>query len=108
MTGIDFQTLGERLAAAGLTGRPVDQYSKEEVEVLVQACIDALQPEKIPTFNPPSIDENGTLHIPFDSDPLFHYWRPGGQSIFATLRQLGASEDVFKRYVKVYTGDAPF
>ena len=104
MAHIDFKKLGEVLTAANLTGKPVNQYTKEEVEVLVQACIDSLVPDK-PSFKDPYIDDGGILHIPADSDPKYHWWNKG-QSIWATLRQLGASEETYKRYFDA--AEAPF
>jgi hypothetical protein len=104
---IDLQYLGKTLAKAGLTGKPVNQYSREEVEALVQACIDALRPEQSPQFRPPWIDANGILHIPFDSDPKYHWWARSGQSLYATLRELGASDETFKSYV-ADPDDCPF
>ena len=99
---IDFQMLGERLTAAGLTGKPVDQYSKKEVEVLVAACIDALQPvQQTEHVAEPYVDANGRLNIPFNSDPKYHFWKRCGQSLLETLRELKAPEEVVRKYVKI-------
>ena len=95
---IDFKYLGEKLTAAGLSGKPVDQYNKEEVEALCLACANALIPEKGARFTPPSI-KDGELVIPLDTDPRFHWWRPCGQSVFETLRELKAPDDVWRKYV---------
>lgn len=105
--GIDFQGLGKALASHGLVSKPVSDYSKEEVKTLVQACIDALRPNSVAAFASPWVDEQGVLHIPFDSDPRFHWWEKCGQSIYATLRELGVSEEVFQSYVKA-PDDCPF
>ena len=40
----------------------------------------------------------GDLCIPVDSDPRFHYWLPGGQSIQQTLAELGATRATLDRY----------
>ena len=95
---IDFKYLGEKLTAAGLSEKAVDQYSKEEVEALCMACANALIPEKGAKFTPPSI-KDGELVIPFDADPRFHWWRPCGQSVFETLRELKAPDDVWRKYI---------
>lgn len=96
---IDFATLGQELTAAGLVGKPVDQYNKEEVEKLCLACASATTfiPKKGAKFTEPYI-KDGELVIPFDSDPRFHYWKKCGQSIFDTLRELKASDEVWKKY----------
>lgn len=104
---IDLQYLGKALTEAGLTGKAVNQYSKEEVEVLVHHCINSLRPEKSPEFKRPWIDEDGCLQIPAESDPRFHWWKKCGQSIYSTLRELGASEEVFRRYTAI-EHEAPF
>ena len=47
----------------------------------------------------PFIDRHGDLVIPFESNPRYHWWRGGGQSILDTLLELGAQEDILDRYV---------
>ncbi|HOO41320.1 MAG TPA: hypothetical protein PK653_07745 [Syntrophales bacterium] len=96
---VDYQKLGEALVSAGLTGKAVNDYSRTEVDALVRACIEALIPDKGAKFSLPYISDAGDLVIPFDADPRFHYWKPCGQSIFETLRELGASKEVWRKYV---------
>lgn len=99
---IDFQMLGEKLTKAGLTGKPVDQYAKKEVEALVEACIDAIQPEQqTETVAEPYIDAKGRLRIPFNADPKFMWWKGCGQSLLETLRELKAPEDVVRKYIRL-------
>ena len=52
--------------------------------------------------NHPYIDSHGDLCIPCNCDPRYRWWA-GGQSIAATLRELGASREVWKRHT-----DTPF
>ncbi len=101
---INFQALGGRLTQAGLTGKPVNAYSQEEVETLVQACIDCLSPDPV-NFANPYIDKDGVLRIPAGSDPKYWWWSKG-QSIWATLKELGASEEILSRYCDA--AKAPF
>lgn len=102
---IDFQTLGKRLADAGLMGKPVNQYSKAEVETLVAACVEALRPEHQTVYvTKPYIDARGELVIPHNSDPKYHWWRQGSQGLFETLRELKAPDEVVRRYVKIESG----
>lgn len=51
-------------------------------------------PEPVPM---PFLDADGVLHIPFESDAKYHWWA-GGQEIYDTLRELGAGDDVIRRY----------
>ncbi len=46
----------------------------------------------------PYLDERGTLIIPTDSDPKYHYWK-GGQSVVTTLKELNAPLEVIRRFV---------
>jgi len=45
----------------------------------------------------PYIDNNGTLFIPVDADPKYHWWK-NGQSIKDTLTELNASDEIKKQY----------
>jgi hypothetical protein len=38
----------------------------------------------------PHLTPGGTLVIPFDSDPKYHWWKPGGQSVKQTLAEVHA------------------
>mgnify|MGYP003394553837 CR=1 FL=1 len=55
---------------------------------------------KIDPANPPApyLNERGELIVPFECAPRFRWWS-GGQSIHATLLELGAPLDVIARYV---------
>lgn len=50
----------------------------------------------------PYIDATGILVIPSESDPKYHWWA-GGQTVAATLTELGASPDVRARYVPAWS-----
>jgi hypothetical protein len=67
----------------------------DDAEVLER---DLAQPE----HQIPYIDTTGTLVIPFESDPKYHWWA-GGQTIAATLTDLSASPDVCARYVPAWS-----
>ncbi len=67
------------------------------------------QPEKVIKFvesgklQPlPYITTWETLVIPHNSPSRFHWWNRG-QSIKATLQELGASEEILKRYQSPYS-----
>jgi hypothetical protein len=95
---IDFSYLGKELTDAGLSGKPIDQYTQEEVMALCVFCTNALMPDIGAKFSEPFITPAGELVIPADSDPRFHWWKKCGQSIFDTLRELKASDEVWKKY----------
>jgi len=95
--GINYAILGERLQH--LTEKALNDYTKEEITILVQAVIDSIIPPKSGTFVHPYMEGN-ILIIPHDSDPRFHWWRPCGQSIYETLRELKVSEDIWQNYIE--------
>jgi len=97
---IDYAFLGQELTSAGIAGKPIDQYSKEEVEKLCVACANSILPDIGAKFAEPFITPTGELVVPFDSDPRFHFWKKCGQSIFDTLRELKASDEVWRKYTE--------
>ena len=50
----------------------------------------------------PHIDHSGTLIIPSNSPHKYHWW-DRGRSIKDTLRELGASDEIIKRYKSLYS-----
>ena len=53
----------------------------------------------------PYIDHTGTVIIPFNADPKYHYWN-GGQPLSDTLLELNAPEDVWRKHtLKPYPGN---
>jgi hypothetical protein len=50
----------------------------------------------------PYLNDRGELIIPFGADPRYRWWL-GGQSIAATLAELDAPPDVWRRYVGTRT-----
>lgn len=59
------------------------QYKAEVLALLVQQ---SSRPR-------PFINDRGELIIPFESDPRYHWWKLGGQSLAATLAELNASPE---------------
>jgi hypothetical protein len=51
----------------------------------------------------PYID-NGVLRIPFNSPHKYHWWNRG-QDIGITLREMGASDEILKRYESPYSNN---
>ncbi|MCI5131376.1 MAG: hypothetical protein D3904_07580 [Candidatus Electrothrix sp. EH2] len=46
----------------------------------------------------PFLDDQGKLRIPLDADDKYRYWS-GGQSVFATLLELGASDREIEAHI---------
>ncbi len=49
----------------------------------------------------PYITSYGSLIIPGNSDRKYHYWKPGGQSLCDTLKELGRC-DLVPKYRSIY------
>jgi hypothetical protein len=98
--------LFQQLKSKGLTLELIDDHL-----VLRGEIVDTLTLEKIKDnkgllkeylksqdgTDKPYVARDGELVIPFDSDPRYHYWN-GGQSIDATLKELGAGEKIAAKY----------
>jgi hypothetical protein len=103
----DLRVFADLVSKAGLMNKPFSAMSREDVENIITAAYSAGAKPTVPTkFEPPRIID-GILRIPFNSDPKYHHWRSCGQSVFQTLRELGASDEVFQSYVEG-PDDVPF
>ena len=70
---------------------PILRENKAElIKFLQQPLIELKQPKPFIV--------NGELRIPLNCDPRYKWWS-GGQSIFKTLLELGASDEVVKAYI---------
>lgn len=57
----------------------------------MSASLDKSQPTPAPTSEPlpkPYLKTDGTLVIPVNSDPKYHYWKKGGQKVEKTITEL--------------------
>lgn len=92
-----------------LTLRPEGKLAVKPAEKLTDALREQLQQRKVEipslltTLTTPYIKNRGEFIIPFESDPRYQYWKPGGQSLAETLTELNASPDLWRRYVEGYT-----
>jgi hypothetical protein len=58
-----------------------------------------------PNDSIPYIDDSGTIIIPFNADPKYHYWK-GGQHLSDTMMELNVPENIWRNHtVKPYPGD---
>jgi hypothetical protein len=103
----DLRIFADLISQAGLMNKPFSAMSREDVENVISAAYTAGAKLSVPTvFETPAIID-GILHIPFNADPKYHHWKKCGQSVFETLRELGASDEVFQSYVDG-PDDVPF
>jgi hypothetical protein len=47
-------------------------------------------PPASPDLPKPYVNADGTLVIPMNSDPKYHWWKPGGQKLAKTVEELRA------------------
>ena len=60
----------------------------------------------MPQKDSPYIDHAGTIIIPFNADPKYHYWN-GGQPLSQTMIELNITKDIWgKHTVKPYPENA--
>jgi len=105
---MDGATLLHELQQRGLrlSPKPGDILHVEPSDLLtseLRQLIRHHKPALLALLTHPHINTRGELIIPSTSDRRYHYWA-GGQSIAATLRELGVSEDVWRRYTDVPYG----
>ena len=120
------QTLGYRVELVGdnvkFTYTKGSQIPKEAIPILKQfkerkhevvACLQQAERESLsermaimgencePGQTEPYVTSFGVLVIPFNSDKKYHYWKPGGQSLCDTLKELGRC-DLVEKYRSIY------
>ncbi|MBT3511057.1 MAG: hypothetical protein HN472_16125 [Nitrospina sp.] len=67
---------GDRLRCRG-TKEPLNPEILGKLKAFKPKIIDSLNKERPEPFFQP----NGSLVIPFDSDPKYHYWKTGGMKL---------------------------
>mgnify|MGYP001582793705 CR=1 FL=1 len=74
----------------GNLGKQIEAEAlNERMSIMGENC----EPEQTEPF----VTDFGVLVIPYNSNQKYHYWN-GGQSICDTLKELGASDEIIKRY----------
>ena len=89
----------------GLDDATRDRIRQHKSEIIQLLAVDNSKPE-VPgqdqprrlAFREPSLNTNGELIIPFECNQIYKWWT-GGQSIFETLLELGATDETISRYV---------
>lgn len=75
-----------------LTAADVERIRREKAEIL------AILAAPLPT---PSLLPDGSVRIGFDCAPKYQWWKPGSQSIPATLAELNAPAATVRRYTEL-------
>ena len=92
--GVRLSLVGDRIKAERPGGLD------DEVRDLIRSNKSQIIPflRRRPGYSKPYIDVNGDLVIPFDCEPRFKWWT-GGQPVYETLLELGASDETIRRYI---------
>src|ERR1041384_63678 len=77
---------GKPMFYRGTSGEGVRVDQGEPLKSEVLPCAEPAQPRKLRL---PFLTTDGTLSIPFDSDPKYHWWK-GGQSVEQTRAEVVA------------------
>ncbi|GAB61271.1 MAG: hypothetical protein DWB56_13985 [Candidatus Jettenia sp.] len=79
----------QKLIGAGKIEPQISYELAERMAIMDENC----EPDQVK----PYITNFGVLVIPYNSPAKYHYWKPGGQSICATLKELGRC-DLIEKY----------
>lgn len=95
MINIDLKAVGEYLSKNKLWSKAFKDFEEHEIRQLCGIILESTADDEGVT--PPYINDREELIIPFKSPRRYRWWQ-SGQSITETLVELGASEDMIRRY----------
>lgn len=98
---IDLKKIGEHFTRKGLWEKAFNQFSRDEILELAQVFFSSPGPD-VPAdgWQSPYV-QDGKFVIPFDCHPKYRWWTPSGQPALKTMREIGAPDDVIRRYLPV-------
>jgi hypothetical protein len=96
---INLPELAEHLQKDGLIAKSFADCTRTEILKIVEAVFSSVGDEVPPGgWSKPRL-EDGSLVIPFDCHPSYHWWKDGGKSIYEILTELDAPFAVARKYV---------
>ena len=98
---VDLAVIGEFFTENNLWDKPFGQFDQQQILRLVGSVHEATDYEA--GWQPPYI-EKGNLVIPFNAPKKYQWWQ-GGQRVWETLNEIGATEETLKRYRPIAGGD---
>lgn len=105
---VDLKRIGEWLIKHSLMDKPFNQFSKDDITGLVTVVLSSPGFSVPPGgWKMPFLTEAGELVIPPEAHPKYRWYLPDGQSVFQTLKEIGAPQHVVDRYVRREEG-VPF
>lgn len=98
---VDLKKIGEWLIRKNLMDKPFNQFSKDDIMGLVTVVLSSPGYSVPPGgWKKPFINQAGELIYPPETHPAYRYWDPDGKSIFETLKELNAPQEIVDRYVR--------
>lgn len=96
---INLPDLADRLNQYGLMNKSFIGMTKTEIQLLISTVF-SCPGDEVPAdgWDHPRV-ENGQLVLTFRVHPKYHWWTPGGQSIYETLIEIGAPWEVARKYL---------
>lgn len=102
---VDKRKIGEWFTKNNLWGTAFNQFSEKQIDDLIIVILSSPGYQVPPGgWVKPFINQAGELIIPPEAHPKYRYWLADSQSIFETLKEIGAPEEVVRRYVTLEEG----
>lgn len=98
----DLKSLGAFLCETGLMNKGFSEMNELEIIHFCEQVHCATIEHS--GLKPPYLNEKDELIIPHDCPPKYRHWIKGNQSILETLTEIGASDEIIKRYVRTEAG----
>jgi hypothetical protein len=105
---VDLKKVGDFFTQKNLWALPFNAWTEDQMKTLVTVVLSSPS-SRVPLSGwvKPFITEAGELIIPAEAHPKYRWWLPDSQSIFETLKEIGAPQSVIDRYV-ANTEGVPF
>lgn len=99
---LNLQKIADFLVSQGLMDKPFSSFELHEINSFFEVAFDSMK-EPPDGWSPPYEDKKNELIIPFNA-PLKYRWWSGGQTIMETLIEIGASDELKRKYTPVGEG----
>jgi hypothetical protein len=96
MIDVNLKQIGQYLTEQNIWGKAFVNMEKWETRRLCEVILEATSTDDGAT--PPYIDEQDRLVIPFNAPQKYRWWQ-GGQTLEQTLEEIGATDEIKRRYV---------
>lgn len=94
MLNIDFKEISSFFTNNQLWDKPFKQFDKITISKFCETVFKSV--DKKEGWEAPCI-KNNNIVIPFNSPKKYRWW-DGGQSLFDTLKEMGAPEEILEKY----------